>query len=113
MIRKNQLITTIFAITCFVILYQYMYAKNTAQGINFVPANGFVPNEKTAIKVAEAIWVPIYGTQVLNKKPYEAELKGDTVWVIQGTLPETDLGGVPYIEIRKSDCKILKVSHGK
>lgn len=72
----------------------------------------YVMDEVTATKIAEAIWLPIYGDKVLMKKPYHARLKNN-VWIVEGSLPEGHKGGVPYIEIRKTDCKILKVSHGK
>jgi len=72
----------------------------------------YVPDENTAKKIAEAIWFPIYGESVLNQKPYKAELKGN-VWIVTGTLSDSIDGGVAYIEIQKSDCKVLKVTHGK
>ncbi len=78
---------------------------------SFLPDNGFVPDEKTAIKIAEAIWYPIYGNEIFEEKPFKAELK-DSVWIVRGTL-NYDVGGVAYIEIQKRDCKILKVTHGK
>ena len=78
----------------------------------YVPADGFVPNEETAIKIAEAVLVPIYGERVLEKKPFIVKLEGD-VWSIKGSLPEGYLGGVPYVKIQKSDCKILMVGHSK
>lgn len=74
--------------------------------------DGFVPNEATAIKIAEAIWLPVFGDEISNYKPYQAQLKDGKVWVVRGKLI-SGLGGVPYIEIQKSDCKILKISHGK
>ena|ERR1035437_9051999 len=74
--------------------------------------DGYVPNKETAVKIAEAIWLPIYGDKIYNYKPFIAELKNDSVWIVQGTL-KTGKGGVPYIEIQKTDCKILKVIHGK
>ena len=70
-----------------------------------------VPNRQTAIKIAEAIWLPIYGDIVLNEKPYVAELKNG-VWYVNGTLKEEE-GGVAYIEINKKDCKVLNVYHTK
>jgi len=73
---------------------------------------GYVPDKETAIKIAEAIWLPIYGEGIYNCKPFVAELRNDSIWVVQGTLT-TGKGGVPYIEIQKTDCKILKVIHGK
>jgi hypothetical protein len=72
----------------------------------------YVPNKETAIKIAEAIWLPIYGNGIYNCKPFVAELRNDSIWVVQGTL-KTGKGGVPYIEIQKADCKVLKVTHGK
>lgn len=72
----------------------------------------YVPDKETAIKIAEAIWLPIYGEGIYNCKPFVAELRNDSIWVVQGTLT-TGKGGVPYIEIQKTDCKVLKVIHGK
>lgn len=74
---------------------------------------GPVNDEETAMKIAEAIWVPIYGKDIYDQKPFVAVLKGDTVWVVEGTLPMEVLGGTAYIEIQKSDGKVLKVTHGK
>lgn len=77
------------------------------------PNRDYVPNAECAIKIAEAIWLPIYGKAIYDSRPFTAVLRGDTVWVVEGTLPKRMLGGTPYIEIQKSDCKILKVTHGK
>lgn len=73
----------------------------------------YVPNEETAIKIAEAIWLPIYGKSIYEKKPFKAILINNEIWKVQGTYNFEKLGGVPYIEIRKKDCKIIKVTHGK
>jgi hypothetical protein len=73
----------------------------------------YVPNKETAIKIAEAIWLPIYGDEIYEKKPFVARLKNAKVWIVEGTLEKEEVGGVPYIEIQKKDCKILKVYHGK
>lgn len=80
---------------------------------NMKKSTDFVPNQETAIKIAEAIWLPIYGEKVLMSKPYIAILKDSTIWVVEGTLPQGMKGGTPYIEINKKDCKIIKVTHGK
>lgn len=73
---------------------------------------GYVPDTITAIKIAEAIWLPIYGEKIYISKPFKAELIDNNIWKVTGTL-HTAKGGVPYIEIQKSDCKILKVYHTK
>lgn len=74
----------------------------------------YVPNAETAISIAEAIWLPIYGEKIYESKPFVAKLKDSSVWVVWGTLnPQYTSGGTPYIEIQKKDCKILKVTHTK
>jgi hypothetical protein len=80
---------------------------------SFMPAGGFVPDAATAIKIAEAVWLPIYGKEVLNEKPYTARLIGKDVWVVEGSLRKGWDGGVAYIEISKRDGRILEVIHGK
>jgi hypothetical protein len=73
----------------------------------------YIPDEKTAIEIAEAIWFPIYGKNIYNSKPFRATIIQDSVWYIRGTLEDGYVGGVPYALIRKSDCKVLKVIHTK
>jgi hypothetical protein len=79
---------------------------------NKIDCKNFVPDEVTAIKIAEAIWLPIYGKAIYQKKPFVAKLLDDNVWQVTGTL-KTKKGGVPFIEIQKCDGKVLKVTHSK
>ena len=79
----------------------------------FVPEGGCVPDSATAVRIAEAVWLANYGDAIYNEKPYRAELVGDSVWLVGGSLREAALGGVAYIEIRKSNGEILGVGHGK
>ena len=77
------------------------------------PKDGFVPDAATAIKIALAVWEPIYGAgEIAQQKPYRAYLK-DEVWIVTGTLPDDMVGGVAYAEIRKKDGCIITVSHGE
>ena len=80
---------------------------------NFKPKAGYVPDEKTAIAIAVAVWLPIYGEERIQKgKPFKAVLK-DGVWRVEGTLPAGYLGGVAEAEISKEDARILRISHGQ
>jgi len=85
-------------------------SKNAAT-FSHQPSSGYVPDDTTAIKIAEAIWLPVYGKTIYNCTPFVAELKNG-VWIVTGTL-HTDFGGTPYIEIRKKDCLIMRMSHEK
>ena len=95
-----------------IIYFLFFTFCSSVKNPNINQSDDFVPNAETAIKIAEAIWLPIYGDKILKNKPYQASLK-DNIWIVEGTLPKGYRGGVPYIEIRKNDCKILKVTHGK
>lgn len=85
---------------------------------SYKPKDGYVPDQQTAIKIAEAVLIPIYGEEAINgEKPLNAELK-DGIWIVTGTLNcpgggHNCLGGVAVIEISKDDGKILRVSHGE
>ena len=79
---------------------------------NYIPPSGYVPDEKTAVSIAEAVWLPIYGDRIYGSKPFKARLH-DGVWFVEGTLPKNWIGGVPEAEISKQDGRILRVSHGK
>ncbi len=74
---------------------------------------GLEPDEETAKKIAEAVWLPIYGPSVLDEKPFIVKIVGESTWVVEGTLDKDELGGTPYIEIAAKDSRILKVTHGK
>jgi hypothetical protein len=79
----------------------------------FKPKDGFVPTKEVAIKIAVAVWEPIYGTEhIASKKPYQARLTNG-LWIVEGSLPEGVVGGVPEAEISKEDGRILRVSHGQ
>lgn len=80
---------------------------------NYIPEQGYVPNEETAIKIAVAVWIPIYGEEEIeSQKPYDAVLINE-VWHVTGSLPEGWLGGFAEAEIAKNDGQILRISHGE
>ena len=80
---------------------------------SYRPPKGFVPDETTAIRIAVAVWLPLYGEkQIESEKPYTAKLRNG-VWTVEGSLPEGRKGGVAVAEIAKSDARVLRVSHGE
>ena len=115
-VKKKDVVVFIFLFLAIIVVTGSSFPKppidNRKDQLGYIPKDGFVPNDTTAIKIAEAVWLPIYGEIIFSKKPFKAVLnKG--VWVVEGSLPLNYLGGVPYIEIQKKDGKILKVMHGK
>ena len=76
------------------------------------PAAGYVPDAETAIKIAVAVWEPIYGRQTVRRqKPIVATLR-DGVWRVRGSLPRRGvIGGAAEADISKKDGRILRVIH--
>ncbi len=70
---------------------------------SYVPDSGFVPDPATAIRIAEAVWIPIYGqVQIERERPFRAVLK-DGVWTVTGSLPAGRVGGVAVAQIGRRD----------
>lgn len=81
------------------------------------PARGYVPDATTAVRIAEAVLVPVYGAkQVGYEKPFEATLDGD-VWTVTGTLhcdataKEICVGGTAVVQLSKSTGAVLLLVH--
>ena len=80
----------------------------------YKPPHGYVPDSATAIKIAVAVWEPIYGQERISQQtPYVAVL-ANGIWTVTGSLPKQyTRGGTAVAEISKDDGKILRVSHGR
>ena len=85
---------------------------------NYQPTAGYVPDAATAIRIAEAVWTPIYGERKLrSERPFDADLRGN-VWQVHGSLPPAKhgwetIGGTVEAEIDRQTGKILRVSHSE
>jgi hypothetical protein len=86
---------------------------------SFRPKEGFVPNAETAVKVGEAVLMPVYGEKrIVGERPFKAALQGD-VWTVEGTLhcdgpPGTTCkGGTAVVKISKTSAQILFMMHYK
>jgi NTF2 fold immunity protein of polymorphic toxin system component len=90
----------------------FLFAQDSAPH-SYSPPSGFVPDSVTAVRIAIAVWAPIYGEQqIRGEQPYRASLR-DGIWTVEGSLPENFIGGVAVAEIAKRDGRIVRVSHGK
>jgi beta-lactamase class A len=79
----------------------------------YKPKGGYVADEQTAISIAVAVWIPIYGKkQIESEKPYKAALKNG-VWTVTGSLPEGWVGGTAEAFIAQDDGRILRIMHYK
>ena len=86
-------------------------ASQTPGVRSYAPPNGFVPDSVTAVRIAVAVWTPIYGERlIMSERPFIAKLK-DSVWTVTGTLPPNTPGGTAIARIAKRDGRVLFVIH--
>lgn len=111
----------------FLLLLYYNKGSHATAGIvHLFSMPTLVPDSTTAVKIAEVIWLPLFGEKIYNEQPFVAKLIGDSVWQVTGSSSiKSDShvhggniitiysGGVAYIKIKKSNCEILDVGHGK
>jgi hypothetical protein len=77
------------------------------------PSAGYVPDEATAVRIAKAVWTPIYGEkQLRSEPPFHAELKGN-VWHVYNVSNPPMPGGGPEAEIDRRTGKVLREWHGQ
>jgi hypothetical protein len=110
--KASKIIALLALVAAFAYSDPRILAQSQSQysGEPFVPSDGFVPNEATAVLIARAVLGPIYGSQIEYEKPYNGSLENG-VWIIEGSLPPGAVGGVFTIWISKKDGTILRVSH--
>jgi hypothetical protein len=108
---------------CFIIVISLLavattYAQ-TPQSPSFRPKEVFVPDAETAVKVGEAVLIPVYGKkQILDERPLKVTLIRD-VWTVEGTVPcdgpasEHCKGGAALVKISKTSGQILFMMHYK
>lgn len=92
---------------------EFVYNRHLIKNSHsFVPKNGFVPDKNTAVAIAYAVAVPIYGKKQMDKEePFRADLK-DGVWTVLGTMHCVScMGGTLIMQIDKSSGKIIFVGH--
>jgi hypothetical protein len=91
---------------------EFDYVRHTmVLSDSFVPKGGYVPDAGTAIAIADAVTVPIYGrSQVDREKPLRAELE-DGKWLVLGTLHGATVGGTLEVLIDQMTGKILYLNH--
>jgi hypothetical protein len=91
-------------------------SSQTPQESTLKPKDGFVPNAETAVKIGEAVLIPVYGEATIRReRPFKATREGD-VWTVAGTLncgaPQC-VGGTAVVKISKMSGEILAMFHYK
>lgn len=88
------------------------YARRLVVGQKSVSvANGYVPDRATAVRVAVAVLIPIYGPSIEKAEaPWNAELKNG-LWTVVGTFHGKGNGGEAIVQLRKSNGAVIFITH--
>jgi ATP-dependent Clp protease ATP-binding subunit ClpA len=81
----------------------------TAQIPPHLPKAGCVPDPETAKRIAEAVWLVMYGeAAVEEQKPFQADFEND-LWTVKG-LPRSGQETKPFVAVMsRVDGRIVKV----
>lgn len=111
------------ALLCGLLLFSLSLPIKTEGRVeSYFPVRGYVPDAATAVKIGEAVLIPVYGEkQIVSERPFHATLKDD-VWTVNGTLTCPDgkggtvticHGGTASVRLSKRDARILFMIHYK
>jgi hypothetical protein len=77
----------------------------------YLPPEGVISDQGTAVQVAEAILKPIYGgDKIRREEPFIASL-ANNIWTVQGSLPKNAVGGTALIKLSKTTGRVLQIGH--
>jgi hypothetical protein len=109
-------------LSCWLVLVTLAVCQDDRSGGIRVPAGGWVPDGATAIKIAEASLIPVYGEeQIASERPLDATLKDD-VWTVESMSPCANVksdkrtvcyGGEAVVKLSKLDARVLFMTHYK
>ena len=69
---------------------------------------------ESAMRVAEYAWDAAYGKEVIDEeKPFNATLRNDGTWFVEGSLPFEFPGGTAMAVVNRKTCEVVDVIHGK
>ena len=94
----------------------YSQEPRETKELSVKPNDGFVPNAETAVKIAEAVLIPVYGERKISEeRPFKATRQGD-MWRVTGTLncgSPNCVGGTAVVRISKATGEILFSAAGR
>ena len=80
---------------------------------NAIGKDEIITDEKTAISIAEPLLFNVYGKKnIVKQRPYKIG-KVQNYWVISGSLPKPQIGGVFKIIIDSKNGQVIRLTHGE
>ncbi len=80
---------------------------------NAIGKDEIITDEKTAISIAESLLFSVYGKEnIVKQMPYKIG-KVQNYWVVSGSLPKPQIGGVFEMIIDSKNGEIIRLTHGE
>ena len=80
---------------------------------NAIGKDEIITDEKTAISIAEPLLFSVYGKEnIVKQRPYKIG-KVQNYWVVSGSLPKPQIGGVFEMIINSKNGEIIRLTHGE
>lgn len=101
---------------CFVgiLLLTLLFGCNSGKKSSPTQRNCVVDNADLFEDLALTVLYHKYGKKnIVTQRPYTLELKGDSIWTLEGSRLIGVDGGVFYIEMSCKDGRILKLEHSR
>jgi hypothetical protein len=74
----------------------------------------YVPDEATAIRIAEAVLIPVHGQQQVEaQRPYVVSTPEQDYWLVSGSSQKKQFGGTFAVWIKKKSGCITNISYTK
>ena len=80
---------------------------------NAIGKDEIITDEKTTISIAEPLLFSVYGKEnIIKQRPYKIG-KVQNYWVVSGSLPKPQIGGVFEMIIDSKNGEIIRLTHGE
>ena len=112
--KRKPIVVLVALISMSIASLAYIASSTQSQGANRMETPVDLKlDETSAVKIAEAIFVKVYGERALEQKPWKVKTeRDDTVFFVEGTL-KTTKGGVAEIRLKRSNAEVISIFHGK
>ncbi|MBO9728461.1 MAG: hypothetical protein J7623_07455 [Chitinophaga sp.] len=76
--------------------------------------NAQLSEEEKVLMIAKDTAIKVYGKRIIQGElPLVATKKNDSLWVVEGTMPDGFVGGTVYVEILRDSLKVVRMTHYK
>ena len=94
--------------------YETLYQNPNPTPPRSLAKNIVVPDKETAIKIAKAIWTPVYGENVVQSSRMFDAVQNNGIWTVTAKFSSGKLQeGTAMMDISQEDGRVSRILHGQ